>query len=141
MDDRTIEVRRAMGLPIPARKRKRTKPRFDRAMRADIRADRMFHEGVTARPHSRRGTSNDPTDFKRAFVTAAPGSGKVVHRDRRHPDLKRPKAIRTNNDIRTTVGINPGKNKDTKPSFYKSGGFPNTVTSKHADGVCDAPKA
>jgi hypothetical protein len=52
-------------------------------------AEIAFSQGTTSRPHSRRGTSTDPEDFRRAFVCAAPGSGAEKFRDTRHPDLKR----------------------------------------------------
>lgn len=94
MDNKTIETRLRMGLPVPkvrslSSTARRKKPRFDRQYREDLRADRVFREGQTARPHRKRGTSTEPEAFKRAFVVAAPGSGPIIHRDRRHPDLKR----------------------------------------------------
>jgi hypothetical protein len=55
----------------------------------------------------------------RAFVMDAPGSGPLVFRDRRHSDLKRPKALKVHNE--------PGapRRADVKPSFKKSGGINN----------------
>lgn len=99
------------------------------------RSVRIFRDGATERPHRRRGTSTDPEAFGRAYVCKATGSGPEQKRDSRHPDLKRPKAIRAN----TEPGV--GRKKDSRPIFTRTAGLPNTVTSKHADGVCDAPKA
>lgn len=53
----------------------------------------------------------------RAFVMDAPGSGPEQFRDRRHPDLKRPKALKAVTE--------PGapRRRDAKPSFKRSGGI------------------
>jgi hypothetical protein len=34
------------------------------------RADKLFKDGRGERPHSKRGTKNKPTDFKRAYVVS-----------------------------------------------------------------------
>ena len=77
----------------------------------------VFRDGQTVRPHRRRGTSTDPTAFKRAYVCKASGSMPEKKKDTRHPDLKRSKAIKAVTE--------PGapRKRDAKPSFKKSGGI------------------
>jgi hypothetical protein len=58
-------------------------------LKDELRAERMFNDGRTERPHHRKGTKTDASDFRRAFVCAAHGDGPKKFRDTRHPDLKR----------------------------------------------------
>lgn len=70
----------------------------------------------------------DQSVYGRAFVMPCVGSGPEQFRDRRHPDLKRVKAIKANPDIKPGTA---GRSPDTRPSFKKDGGFTRTKMKQY----------